>query len=83
MKTIIPTPNKNLNYQYIIILCRNNGCHEYCTNSIEETIEVFEKQGWSYKGKDIGYPYKLYFEYPKTTFDLVHFAMYEDMGNII
>lgn len=83
MQNNIPKPNQNLDYQYIVILCYNKGCHEYNTNSIDETIEAFEEQGWTYKGKDLGYPYKLYFEYPKTTIDLAHFAMYEDMGNLI
>ena len=83
MKNNIPKPSQDLDYQYIVILCLNKGSYEYTTSSIEETIEAFEKQGWTYKGKDIGYPYKLYFECPKTAFDIAHFAMYENMGNII
>ena len=75
---MIPIPDSNLKYQYLTILCRDNGS-DYGGNSVESTIELFKTKGWVYKGKDLGYPYKLYFEYPKTNFDLAFFAMYEDM----
>ena len=78
----IPKPQPDKKYQYICILCGNEG-KEYGGGSVEGTIKLFEDAGWVYKGKDLGYPYKLYFEYPKTSFDLAHFAMYEDMGNIL
>lgn len=78
----IPSPQSNIEYQYICIICGNQGL-EYGGGSVEGTIKLFEAKGWIYKGKDLGYPYKLYFEYPKTDFDLSHFAMYQDMGNML
>ena len=78
----IPEPQPNKKYQYICIHCCNNGL-PYGEGSVKGTIKLFEAKGWVYKGKDIGYPYKLYFEHPKTSFNLAHFAMYEDMGNIL
>lgn len=79
---MIPIPDPNLKYQYLTILCRDNGS-DYGGYSIESAIELFKTKGWIYKGKDLGYPYKLYFEYPKTNFDLAFFSMFENMGNIL
>lgn len=72
----IPKPNPNLKYQYIVILAKDK--------ELNNIIKSYSNVGWIFKGKDIGYPYKLYFEYPKTDFDIAHFAMYESgLGNIL